>query len=814
MRIIEARDGFIKFATKELLPLSSFWQINGMSKRYIAQIIKAKRLENGAVAYAKILFIYDGTLKNYDNTLPSVDASVSEFTFDILNKSLEYTTPIIAGNFISENIDIPIDKSCFNNNMLISADTPACINIILNNLCKQFQNLGNTYIIDMQGNISSSKFVAGKDFKLPLNSESLDFMYSDCLNDATSESKELIKEIFGELGEYSKTVPFVPFATLKSIVDDMVDNSHIFKLLVLKNKLARFNSQGYFAATASDAENLDKIVAQKTVTIDLSHLDMTFQNRYLSIIYSALPKNAQVFLVVSNSINKENIKRIFTTNYIATTLVTHSRFKYINEIKSKFNNFIIEPTFTNNEVFKIYSTFLSAMKKNSYLLVGEGTNYIPLVSNLTEIKTLPDYRLQSQECSQTVEKTDNVEDKNNALELLEEETLEITSEPLESEVSIENQVDEPETLIIDTSTEEAIEKKSDELIEKISESIETPSDDTSLFDSDDEAENKFEEEHQEITNTEKSGNEITEIECINSEETIEPVDMETDDGLEGVSDITEDALDFQPEEDLKENEDFHTEVDTVHLVEVPQDISEIEADFTEIEEDNQQLEEPEPTDNELDNSSTMSEDIILNDTIEADNTEEFVELDPDNSDEDIVIELDDDSSAENLDDESLNKEIVEDVDKVFTTYKDDSISDSDLDFIDELNNEPEILDELETENLPEELPEGFDNGDEEDEILEPIEDFAGNNKEKDTGDILETRNTSTPIVPVYDAEIPQEDIVVSDPIEQGDTVIHAKYGSGIVEKMIKYGTKTLYSINFDNIGRRLLDPTLTEIKKG
>ena len=56
-------------------------------------------------------------------------------------------------------------------------------------------------------------------------------------------------------------------------------------------------------------------------------------------------------------------------------------------------------------------------------------------------------------------------------------------------------------------------------------------------------------------------------------------------------------------------------------------------------------------------------------------------------------------------------------------------------------------------------------------------------------------------------------MVKSDSFEQGDTVYHAKYGNGIVEKMIKYGAKTLYSINFDNVGRRLLDPTLTEIKK-
>jgi hypothetical protein len=49
---------------------------------------------------------------------------------------------------------------------------------------------------------------------------------------------------------------------------------------------------------------------------------------------------------------------------------------------------------------------------------------------------------------------------------------------------------------------------------------------------------------------------------------------------------------------------------------------------------------------------------------------------------------------------------------------------------------------------------------------------------------------------------------------QGDTVEHKKYGRGVVEKIIKYGNKTLCSITFENnIGRRLLDPTITEIVK-
>ena len=106
-----------------------------------------------------------------------------------------------------------------------------------------------------------------------------------------------------------------------------------------------------------------------------------------------------------------------------------------------------------------------------------------------------------------------------------------------------------------------------------------------------------------------------------------------------------------------------------------------------------------------------------------------------------------------------------------------------------------------------------DNLEEATDFIEPLQEFTSQEDELSSGDILETRSASTPTVPVYDADIPQEDIVMSDPLEQGDSVVHAKYGNGVVEKMINYGTKTLYSINFENVGRRLLDPSITEIKK-
>ena len=68
-----------------------------------------------------------------------------------------------------------------------------------------------------------------------------------------------------------------------------------------------------------------------------------------------------------------------------------------------------------------------------------------------------------------------------------------------------------------------------------------------------------------------------------------------------------------------------------------------------------------------------------------------------------------------------------------------------------------------------------------------------------------------PVVPIYPAE--EIEPASAQVLEPGDKVSTPKYGQGVVEKMIKYGNKTLCSIEFPNIGRRLLDPAMTEITK-
>ncbi|MCD8377500.1 MAG: hypothetical protein LUB59_01790, partial [Candidatus Gastranaerophilales bacterium] len=84
---------------------------------------------------------------------------------------------------------------------------------------------------------------------------------------------------------------------------------------------------------------------------------------------------------------------------------------------------------------------------------------------------------------------------------------------------------------------------------------------------------------------------------------------------------------------------------------------------------------------------------------------------------------------------------------------------------------------------------------------------------KTSPELLQTRANTTPVVPVYSSDIPDEDKVRSDKLQAGDRVLHQEFGEGVVEKMINYGDKLLCSVNFSGVGRRLLNPEISEMRK-
>lgn len=799
MKIVEARDGFIKIETEQSVKISSFVEVKGIEKRYIAQVVKVKNNSIANTIYAKLLFVYDGSLNKYDKTLPSTASEVVPFDFSIINNSFNITSPIVAGKFIQDGSDVIIDKDEFLKSTLISVDTPEVNNIIVSNLAKQLKQLGKVLVIDMFGIINGDKFVAGRDFKLPLNKASLEFLYEDCLKDATSDSKEMIKDIFKDLSNYSDEVEFLPFNVLKTIVDDMVEKSHIFKLLVLKNKLAMYERLGYFASDKKEADNISNILKNDYVVIDLSKVDPIFQNRYLSVIYAELGKlnlKTNVFVEASNAINKKNIKEIlYSENDTKSIFITHSKFKYLSELKKLFKNYIIESTFANKELFKVYTFFLSVMDSKSYLIVGENSNYIPLISKVEKY----DVEVNSNVTDLSAKEVINSDYDNEITDGSEEEFCDdtsLTAVPIES---VEEESEEVQ--IIDESDENDLLTDDEKNIPLEAENDESDNEYHTKIDKTMDSDNEGSTGIIEITDNNTVDISVSDDEIIISNDNIE----EEFTNIEG--NITEEVLQTETVEQTEE-------------ILIP---SNLEEDYTETDELNI-YEEESAVENIIEQEQSEMPDVM---SLEADDSDEIVELDvSDLGDDDIIIDISDEDSEipeqisrRELSPEELDKEITEDVDKVFTTIKDDSISDSDLDFIDELNDCDSLQENGEDENTmfnsdDMEMLDELTSDDDNDSFLEPLEEVSdAKNTEDDEHEVLQKRDTSTPIVPVYDAEIPDEDKIVSDHVEQGDNVVHAKYGTGVVEKVIKYGNKTLHSINFDNVGRRLLDLEITEVKK-
>ena len=108
----------------------------------------------------------------------------------------------------------------------------------------------------------------------------------------------------------------------------------------------------------------------------------------------------------------------------------------------------------------------------------------------------------------------------------------------------------------------------------------------------------------------------------------------------------------------------------------------------------------------------------------------------------------------------------------------------------------------------------FDNA-EVDELTEDdlnlIGDLNSDNSEENEIEITDLSEENPSVLPIYPGENLEDE--ESQKLDPGDRVSTPKYGEGVVEKMIKYGNKMLCSIEFPNIGRRLLDPAMSDITK-
>lgn len=775
MRVLEIKNNLVKieFNTEDNLSLSGFVIIEDKNTPYVAQVmnIKADAITNFAIVKLLFTFNDEGVLKNYNGTIPSLKAVVSVLPSKELLDIIPAENPLVLGELAQQGIKLKVDKSILDNNLLVCSNNSENTFLLIENITKQLDK--NVVIFDTDGlSDYDEKFVLGRDFKLPLNYDTINYIYDNDLEDVDATSKAIIQDIFLEVQEYIKTLPegFLPFETFLNVVDQQYKETQITQLVLLKNKLLKYKELNVFAENLKDILSLSMSIerAKKTV-IDISNVPENLQREVIMYVYkvmNSIGDDIYAFAKASNSLaNKRLLKQFLSRSNVSTIVVCPHEYKYISEAKEIAQNLILFAPLTLQHDFASYNTFLNKLNSDEFIVYGAHTQNIPFI---VELEPLEDYELESE---------DEKDDENSDVEGLHVESLENT-DTVESVGSTDAEMVQPNSEAEDSVSEEPEGKPVQEEEPVIVE----------------------EEAEPEIAEDDTSFAEAHSFGVYDSHEEMQ------DEPLEEVENIT-----FEPIEDLTE-EDQIQQGEEFSQADYQDEIPNILAGDSQ-EDDVVEVSEPVIEPSEYPEFDSQ-DDVIIDETPVNDGLSgdiEYTPLDETEVENYQTEEIDENLEEPEIDYSLADTDVVEDYQEPQIQYgPDDAMIEQAAKDVDKF-----FYEKLPQENV--EIPSTQDLEDyASDELTEDDLNLIGDLTPEDEStsnyapeDI--TINEQPPIVPIYEAS----DITKFEPpkLEPGDRVSNPKYGEGVVDKMVKYGNKMLCQIIFVNGGKRLMDPAMTEITK-
>lgn len=730
MKLLEIKNNLVKlsYTESETPVLGRFIVLSSEVKSYVAQFVNLKSDTVSNFAIAKLMFTFssDGVVDVYDGSVPPINSELSLLPASELLGLLPVENPLKIGNLAQQDDTLIVDSSIFERNLVVFAEKDSNkVSFISNSIRQLFQMKEKTVIIDNCNLFEDyEKIEFGKDFKLPLNSQMIDYLFENELDEVDAPTKAVIQDIFYAVQEYIRTLDFefLPIDNFIDVVTNQYRETQMPELALLKNKLLKYRDSNIFANSKDEVFALKNKLEDKSASIiDLKSIPETLQKEVLSFVHGVLDSfDKYIYFFVpltDDNSDKKLLKQFLNHNHVFTTLFVSSAYKYEEELKNHAQNIILFAPKDVNHDFAVYNTFLNKLNPDECVVCGKLTQDIPFIVSMTDLEldlTKEDVLGERYQFIPVVEdlqlvkvdefgnkipvsltqQTDNSTDENADNETADKEV--VASIPVIAQTPIE---------VVDAEVQE----ENPQPIEEVEEELppeEQPDEETFAED-----ENSL--ENNPFIIDENSSGKILDIE-------------EEPEGLQV----------FDPTEMMTEGEIYQ------------------EGGFQ---------------GEEYDNGMIKANDSLSFETVDQVFGEDGSQLK--------------DSGFENI----LEEEPLEDVsDDIFDTTEplveenvpDETLTEEDLNFLED-NIQPQGEENFDIDNAVDEMFE-------EDESLE-----------------------MPPVVPVY----PAEENPAADEIEfqQGDRVTHHRYGRGVVEKIITYGNKTLCSISFENVGRRLLDPTITEL---
>ena len=729
MKVLEIKNNLVKIAydVKDNLALSGFVIIEDTNTPYVAQVVNIKADTTTNYAIVKLLFTFneEGILKNYDGTIPSLKAVVSALPSKELIDIIPVENPLVLGQLAQQDVQIKVDNTILDNNLLVCSNNLENTNILLGNIIKQINK--KVVVFDTDGLFESEqKIVFGKDFKLPLNYDTINFIYDNDLEDVDATSKAIIQDIFIEVQEYTKTLPegYLPFETFLNVVDQQYRETQITQLILLKNKLLKYKELNVFAENLKDVLNLSIAIDNNDITvIDISDMNPVLQKEIISYAYNTMLTNNETiysFVKIQNeNSDKKLLKKLIERTNIFTTIVCPHAFKYVPELKEIAQNLILFAPLTLQHDFASYNTFLNKLNQDEFIIYGAHTQNIPFIVELDEL---------------------NIED-----------IKEVEIETKEEEITAPN-----DPVPMPTSVKQEAEVQI-------------------------EPQPQPQPQTQTQNQAEPAQNDDKDLQVTLEEPQIETPTVE-------YPDITIDETPVESENNSNNDTEFISVDENIQIVTEPENIEE------------PIISEPDLSNKESE-TETKIEDISIEETDDNNTIYNILESEDDGENEEPVS-LEEPEIDYSIDDIDVSEELQEP--QIIENNNEDIINQAAKD-IDKLMYEKLPEEEISIEEEPIDLTS--------DELTEDDLNLIGdlNAENINAPNFQDIPDDQPPVVPIYTAD----DIQAADAqtFEPGDKVNTAKYGEGVVSKMTKYGNKLLCLIEFPKIGRRLLDPSVTEITK-
>lgn len=398
MKLLEIKNNLVKlsYGENEKPILGKFIILTTSEKSYVAQLVNLKSDSVNSFAIAKLLFTFtaDGVVDNYDGSVPSMASELSFLDSAELLDLLPVETAIKIGQLAQQNESLSLDISVFEHNFTVFAEREVDKTTFISNCIRQlFQMKEKSVIVDLNNNFSDySRIEFTKDFKLPLNSEMIDFIFDYELVDVEASTKAVIQDIFYDVQQYIKSLDFefLPIDNFVDVVANQYKETQMPELALLKNKLLKYRDSNIFANTKEEVLAFNQKLEEKNCSIlNLTDVNEALQKEVILFVHNALgslKKYVYFFcpLTDGNS-DKKLLKKFINNNHVFTTIIVSNSYKYVKELKSFAENVVIFAPENVQHEFAAYNTFLNKLNLGECIVYGKLTQGVPFIVEMSDL---------------------------------------------------------------------------------------------------------------------------------------------------------------------------------------------------------------------------------------------------------------------------------------------------------------------------------------------------------------------------------------------------------------------------------------------